>query len=71
MALQAFTSPYPPSKSVDRPEVKVLTAEFGDGYTQSAGDGMNNIRRVLTLTWDNLTPAQAGAIETFLRNHNG
>lgn len=71
MALQTFTPPIKPSESSVRPEIKILEAQFGDGYTQVAPDGLNHIRDVLTLSWKMLRPAQADQIETFLRAHGG
>ncbi|WP_246733473.1 phage tail protein [Methylobacterium sp. BTF04] len=49
--------------------MKILKAEFGDGYSQSAGDGMNHIRKVFDLKWDPLTDGQAATIEVFLERH--
>lgn len=71
MSLPTFAPPYPPSLSDDTPEVKILGAEFGDGYTQTTADGMNNIRSVARLQWSTLLPAEAEAIETFLRARKG
>lgn len=67
-----FTPDPPPSPGTeDKPEFKLLESEFGDGYTQSAPEGLNHIRRVLTLTWDLLLPAQSAAMMTFIRNRKG
>ena len=72
MSVPTFTAPFDPSSGVsDDPEVKVLKAEFGDGYTQAAVDGMNSIRRVLTLKWDVLTVAQAQAMLSFFKAQAG
>ena len=51
----------------DAPEIKVLSAEFGDGYTQEAPDGSNNVRSVVSLKWEVLLEDQATAIYDFLR----
>ncbi|UIN38288.1 phage tail protein [Methylobacterium oryzae] len=71
MAVPTFTPPYAPTDSTDKPEVKLLKAEFGDGYTQTAGDGMNHIRKVVDLSWEVLTPAQAKEIEAFFVARGG
>lgn len=72
MALAVFNPPVQPSPgTTDKPEVKLLEAEFGDGYTQVAADGMNHIRRIVTLKWDCLLPDQAEAIMSFLRSKGG
>jgi len=72
MPILTFTPPIPPSPGTrNRPEVKILKAEFGDGYTQEAGDGINNVRAVVSLSWDTLTPAQADQIEAFFEARKG
>lgn len=72
MALQTFTPPVPPSPGTsDRPEIKLHTADFGDGYTQETPDGLNHIRRVIVLKWEMLTPAQCASILSFLRQRGG
>jgi phage-related protein len=71
MSLETLTPPYAPTTSPNTPEVKILSAEFGDGYTQEAGDGINNIRDVVRLKWNVLTPIQAQEIENFMRRHKG
>src|SRR5579871_6018304 len=72
MALATFT-PFraPDPGTQDQPEVKLLIADFGDGYTQSSPDGLNHIRRQLTLTWSALTPTQANTLLNFVRGKNG
>lgn len=56
------------SKSVT---ARVLGAQFGDGYTQRAGDGLNAIARTLGLTWQSLSVADAQTIEDFFLTHSG
>jgi phage-related protein len=66
MALLTFTPPIPPSPgTTNKPKVGVFKAEFGDGYTLSAPAGINNIKRVLTLQWDLLSPTNANIITSF------
>lgn len=37
---------------------KTLTAEFGNGYSQTAPDGINNVRDEWNLSYENLTDAE-------------
>lgn len=72
MPIETFHPPIAPSPgSSQKPELKLLKAEFGEGYTQSVGDGMNHIRKVFDLKWDALTDDQAVTIEAFLERHGG
>ncbi len=71
MTLATFSPPIAPSTMKGKPELKLLKAEFGDGYTQTARDGLNHIRKVIHLEWEVLTPAQASAIVGFLEQHGG
>lgn len=52
-------------------EPRVLSAKFGDGYEQRAGDGINNRPQVWTVHFNNRSLAQANAIIAFLRARNG
>lgn len=49
----------------------VKTAQFGDGYSQRAKDGLNSISRQLSLTWENLTFDQASDLDDFFTDHGG
>lgn len=72
MSLDLFNPPVAPSPGTFRkPELKLLEAEFGDGYTRTVPDGMNHIRKVYELRWDVLTQGQADAIEAFLEGKGG
>ena len=72
MALAYFTpNPRPSPGTENTPELKILSAQFGDGYTQETPDGINHIRSVWRLKWDALTPAQADAIEAFFVAQKG
>ena len=53
------------------PEIKILAATFGDGYTQDAPDGSNNVREVAALVWSVLLEADASAIYNFLKEQKG
>lgn len=66
MTLATFTPFRAPNPgTTDKPKVKILKADFGDGYTQFAPDGINNIKRNLSLTWDLMLPAQATSLTSF------
>ena len=72
MALTTFDPPVAPSLGTGvKPQVKVLQAEFGDGYTQSAPAGLNHIRDVLELSWEGLLEAQRNEINAFFRARGG
>lgn len=49
---------------------RVLKAEFGDGYTQRTGDGINNSPREYALTFQAVA-ATIFAIDAFLQAENG
>lgn len=49
----------------------VNTAQFGDGYSQRARDGINSISRSLSLSWESLTFAQATQLDDFFSEHAG
>lgn len=69
--MDTFTPTFTPS-SVDREIVpRVLVAEFGDGCTQRAADGLNTLPRKATLQWTVLRPAEAQAIEDFFVTQAG
>lgn len=46
-----------------------LEAEFGDGYSQRAGNGINVQRKSLTLTWSTLTLSEKDTIKDFMLDH--
>lgn len=72
MAVETFLPPLPPSSGTrNKPELKILKAEFGDGYTQAVPDGINHIRAVFSLSWEVLTPDQAWAMESFMERQGG
>ena len=72
MSVPTFNPPLTPSPgSADKPEIKLLEADFGDGYTQATPEGLNSIRRVVSLKWDVLTIAQASQILAFFTAQQG
>ncbi len=72
MPYTTFIPPVPPSPGTsDTPKIRKLEAEFGDGYSQAVPDGINHIRREMTLDWDLLTPTQSNEIIDFFRARGG
>lgn len=72
MAITTFAPAVPPSPGSDiKTTVKKLQAEFGDGYSQAVPDGINSIRRELSLNWDMLTPDQSAVIIAFFEARGG
>lgn len=68
MALDLFTPPKEPSYNGTSQKTKanLHVANFGDGYTQRAVAGINNIRRTFPLKWATLTKADMQTITDFL-----
>ena len=52
-------------------QCRVLRAEFGDGYSQRAADGINSVRDTYAVSWEGLSRTDANTIDTFLRTHGG
>lgn len=72
MTLPTFSPSVSPSPGSNRrPETRILRADFGDGYSQSAPDGLNHRRKVLELRWDYLTKSDANYIDNFLEGRGG
>lgn len=72
MAFVTFAPSVAPSPSKSfKPEVKVLSADFGDGYTQDAPHGLNNVREVVSLNWAVITEAQMQELDTFFTTLKG
>jgi len=72
MPLPTFTPVVAPSPGTGfAPEINLLTAGFGDGYTQSLPNGLNHIRQVVTLKWDGLIEAEMISIRTFFEQQAG
>jgi phage-related protein len=72
MAFVTFTPPVRQSPGTKMaPEVKILTASFGDGYTQEGPDGSNNVREVAALVWSVLLESDASSIYNFLKGQKG
>jgi phage-related protein len=66
MPAQTFTpvvNPTPPISAKITP--RVLRAQFGDGYSQRAGDGLNTKKRTYELSWETLILSEVDAIIGF------
>jgi phage-related protein len=67
-----FAPPVAPGYASQRQiQARVLRADFGDGYSLRAGDGLNSVKRVWSLTWPVLRIAEADVIEAFLTARGG
>ena len=65
---KTFAPAQPPNlPSSKTSEQRLLQAQFGDGYEQRAGDGINADRVKWSLTWNAVTNEEADAIELALR----
>jgi phage-related protein len=72
MPLVTFSPSIAPSPGTKiNPKVNLFEAEFGDGYTQSAPNGLNHIKREITLTWTGLTEAQYQELDGFFFGRGG
>ena len=72
MAFPTFVPPCNPSPGTsETPEIKLLRAEFGDGYTQATADGINHIRTVTECTWEVLTKDERNEVVAFFRERGG
>jgi len=73
MPATTFPTTVPPSRTSPGKEVTydILEANFGDGYSQRSGAGINTERVTWSLIWENIDNADAEEIETFLNNTKG
>lgn len=71
MSLQTFPASPGPSKADPDTTVRVNEAQFGDGYTQTTGDGLNAISDTYSVAWGLLTKAELDAFVDFLKAHGG
>lgn len=73
----AFLTLVPPAGAKFAPgtseshQPRVNTAQFGNGYQQISGDGLNYDPIELRAVWNVLTWAEAGVLMTFFANHRG
>jgi len=73
MALNYFSPAHPPTANQyqDTKTPRLLEADFGDGYSQSAPDGLNNMPSMLDVTWNPIEVQDAAAIEAFMVANSG
>ena len=73
MALAYFSPAYPPTADQyqDTKTPRLLEADFGDGYSQTAPDGPNAFPSILDVSWSNMEPSDADAIEAFFSANVG
>lgn len=72
MTIPTFYPPVAPSPGTsNKPELRILRADFGDGYSQPVRDGLNHVRKTIALKWDVLTAGQAAQINAFLEERGG
>lgn len=67
-----FSPTYDPDWGIERAyKPRVLKAEFGDGYAQRAGDGINNNPVVINATWTHASTAEKDYIVDFFAARKG
>jgi phage-related protein len=74
MAFETFTPPagYKFSQgTVESHSPKILTASFGNGYSQEAGDGLNGDPAEVKGVWNVLTWAEGQTIMDFFKSKKG
>jgi len=50
---------------------RTISADFGDGYTQRTGDGLNTSLEVYPLTWEIITEAEKDILVDFFDSLEG
>lgn len=72
MALPTFNPPVRPSPgTAHAPQVNIYEAEFGDGYSQPTPNGINHIKRRVSLRWAGLNTNQMHEIIGFFERMGG
>ncbi len=71
MPLDTFAPTFNPSRDSTQLEVdrRVNKAQFGDGYSQRSGDGLNASPRIFNASWSSLQTAEADTLEAFFDAH--
>lgn len=65
------TSPSPAFDTAPTTRTKTLTAQFGDGYSQRAADGINNVLTDWDVVWKVITAAERATLVEFLEARAG
>lgn len=71
MALQTLPSDPSPDVNISsehKPNIKV--AQFGDGYSQRVGFGINSIKIEVQLVWTNINTTEKDTIINFIEDHS-
>ena len=72
MSIPVFSPSVIPSiGSSSNSSANILKADFGDGYSQRVGQGINNIGEQASLSWNNITGSQANTIVSFFEARGG
>ena len=72
MAFDTFSPPVAPSQPLNiNAQPRVLKANFGDGYVQTAPNGLNASPLQASLAWTLRTQAEQQAIDAFANSHIG
>lgn len=58
-----------PSSSVET-QVRLIETEFSDGYSQRIPDGVNNLRRVYNVVFENLDTADSATLRNWLTTYS-
>lgn len=71
MTVYTFPDVKPDNSSTMKRVPKILRADFGDGYLQAAGDGINPYKETWDLSFSNRSLTDVNSIKNMLDNANG
>jgi phage-related protein len=72
MAAPDFPLPYGPIFPVEiAKEPRLNISNYGDGYEQVSGDGINTLKPSTEVVWDALTQAEANLADSFMEGLGG
>lgn len=72
MPLPTFNPPVGPSPGTGwGRKLKILEADFGDGYSQPTPHGLNHMKKELSLNWGGLRESQMLVIDNFFAERGG
>ncbi len=70
--MDTFNPGYAPDINTETQfDARVISNKFGDGYRQTAPDGLNTTASTVPLTWQSVPIATAQAMHDFLMAHVG
>lgn len=70
-ATLTFPTSDPGIGTTKRKRYNTRRVDFGDGYSQRVADGLNNIREIWDVIFDNISDTLADTIEAFIDARNG